>query len=140
MRKIIIFMLLAHLLLANRCVTKEMRNNTITIDNQLNQEVFLLPYRIKYDYFDMKDTKVGIISNYALSSLSKKKMFYTPFCMRDSWDGAVIGDTLEILVFTRDTLEKDRTLEELVSDKSYIRKIRLTYNQLIKDSCIIVIE
>lgn|SRR5690554_450635 len=140
MRKIIIFMLLAHLLLANRCVTKEMRNNTITIDNQLNQEVFLLPYRIKYDYFDMKDTKVGIISNYALSSLSKKKMFYTPFCMRDSWDRAVIGDTLEILVFTRDTLERDRTLEELVSDKSYIRKIRLTYNQLIKDSCIIVIE
>lgn len=133
-------MLLAHLLLANRCVTKEMRNNTITIDNQLNQEVFLLPYRIKYDYFDMKDTKVGIISNYALSSLSKKKMFYTPFCMRDSWDRAVIGDTLEILVFTRDTLERDRTLEELVSDKSYIRKIRLTYNQLIKDSCIIVIE
>jgi len=117
-----------------------MRNNTITIDNQLNQEVFLLPYRIKYDYFDMKDTKVGIISNYALSSLSKKKMFYTPFCMRDSWDRAVIGDTLEILVFTRDTLERDRTLEELVSDKSYIRKIRLTYNQLIKDSCIIVIE
>lgn len=140
MRKIIIFILLAHLLLANRCVTKEMRNNTITVDNQLNQEVFLLPYKIKYDYYNMEDTKAGIISNYDTSPLSEKKMFYTPFCMKDYWEDTVVGDTLEILVFTRDTLEKDKTLEELVSDKSYIRKIKRTYNQLISDSCKVVIK
>lgn len=140
MRKIVIFILLAHLLLANRCVTKEMRNNTITVDNQLNQEVFLLPYKIKYDYYNMEDTKAGIISNYDISSLSEKKMFYTPFCMKDYWEDTVVGDTLEILVFSRDTLEKDKTLEELVSDKSYIRKIKRTYNQLISDSCKVVIE
>lgn len=75
MRKIIIFILLAHLLLANRCVTKEMCNNTILVDNQLNQEVFLLPYKIKYDYYNMEDTKAGIISNYDISPLSEKKMF-----------------------------------------------------------------
>lgn len=140
MRKIIIFILLAHLLLANRCVTKEMRNNTITVDNQLNQEVFLLPYKIKYDYYNMEDTKAGIISNYDISPLSEKKMFYTPFCMKDYWEDIVVGDTLEILVFSRDTLEKGKTLEELVSDKSYVRKIKRTYNQLISDSCKVVIE
>ena len=140
MRKIIIFILLAHLLLANRCVTKEMRNNTITIDNRLNQEVFLLPYRIKYDYFDVDFSKQRILYNYDISALSEKKMFHTPFCMKDSWDRAVIGDTLEILVFTRDTLERDRTLEKLVSDESYIRKIKLTYDELIRDSCRVVIE
>lgn len=140
MRKIVIFILLAHLLMAHRCVTKEMRNNTITVDNQLNQEVFLLPYKIKYDYYNMEDTNAGIISNYSVNPLSKKKMFYTPFCMKDYWGNTVVGDTLEILVFTRDTLKKDRTLEELVSDKSYIRKIKLTYNQLISDSCKVVIQ
>lgn len=140
MKKLILFLLLAHLLLANRCVTKEMRNNTIIIDNQINQEVFLLPYKIKYDYFDMKNTKAGIISNYSLNSLTKKKLFYTPFCLENFWDRTVTGDTLEILVFNRDTLEIDKPLEELVLEKSYIRQIKLTYDQLIKDSCTVVIK
>lgn len=60
--------------------------------------------------------------------------------MKDSWERAVIGDTLEILVFSRDTLERDRTLEELVSDESYIKKIKLTYDELVRDSCKVVIE
>lgn len=79
MRKIIIFILLAHLLLANRCVTKEMCNNTILVDNQLNQQVFLLPYRIKYDYFDVDFSKQRIfLYNYDIT-LSEKKMFILHF-------------------------------------------------------------
>lgn len=79
MRKIIIFILLAHLLLANRCVTKEMCNNAILVDNQLNQQVFLLPYRIKYDYFDVDFSKQRILYNYDISPLSEKKMFILHF-------------------------------------------------------------
>ena len=37
-------------------------------------------------------------------------------------------------------LEKDKTLEELVTEKSYTKKIKLTYNQLIKDICTVVID
>jgi hypothetical protein len=140
MKKIFFLILLLPLLFANRCVTKEMRKNTISIDNKLGEEVFLLPYKIKYDFYDIKDTKAGIMSNYAISPLSQKKIFYTPFCIKDYWDRTVIGDTLEILVFVRDTLEKDKDLEELVSDKSYIRKIKLTYDKLTADSCRVVID
>jgi|SRR5690554_2132213 len=140
MRKIVIFILLAHLLMAHRCVTKEMRGNTITVDNQLNQEVFLLPYKIKYDYYNTDFTKQRLLYNYFVEANSINKTFHTPFCMKDYWGNTVVGDTLEILIFTRDTLKKDRTLEELVSDKSYIRKIKLTYNQLISDSCKVVIQ
>jgi hypothetical protein len=142
MRKIIIFILLAHLLMASTCRNKATQKNTIIVENRIDKEVFLFLQNIKYDFgveFNEK-TKKAITANYNISPLSKKKMFYTPFCMKDSWESVVIGDTLEILVFSRDTLEKDKTLEELVSDKSYIRKIKRTYNQLISDSCKVVIE
>lgn len=61
MKRIIVLILLLHLFLANRCVTKEMRSNTITVDNQLSEEVFLLPFNIKYDYYNVMDTKEGIV-------------------------------------------------------------------------------
>lgn len=140
MRKIIALILLSHILLATRCVTKQMRDNTIVVSNQLNQEVFLLPYKIKYDYYDISFSKQRIISNYAVNPISERKIFHTAFCIKNTWKSVVVGDTLEILVFNRDALEKEKTLEELVSAKSYIRKIKLTYDKLIADSCKVIIE
>lgn len=80
------------------------------------------------------------LSNYAINPLSQKKMFYTPFCMKNYWEATVLGDALEVLIFVRDTLEKNMTLDELVSDKSYIRKINITHDQLVKNGCELVIN
>jgi len=140
MKKGIVFLIFLPFLFANRCVTKEMWEKRITVENKLNTEVYLLPYRIERDYYDLKFTKDRIIHNYFIHNQSISKIFHTPFCMKEYWDRTVIGDTLEILVFVKDTLEEDKTLEELVTEKSYTKKIKLTYNQLIKDICTVVID
>lgn len=140
MKKGIVLLFFLPFLFANRCVTKEMWEKTITVDNKLKKEVYLLPYKIKRDYYDLGFTKDRITHNYFIHNQSISKIFHTPFCMKEYWDRAVIGDTLEILVFDKDSLDKDKTLEELITDKSYISSVKLTYNQLIKDSCKVVIE
>lgn len=140
MYNVIIILFAACLLSATTCKTKKMNNNRIVVDNLLDKDLSLLPRRIKYDYYDMTFTKERLIHNYSISSSSTGRVFHTPFCMERFWENTVIGDTLEVLVFEKESLASDKSLRELIAEEKFIRTLKITYSQLTDNDCKVTID
>lgn len=140
MLKVIFHFIATSLLFMTTCNTKKMVDNKVTVDNRLQENICLLPNRIRYDHYNTEFTKQRLLFNYSIGPDSTKKMFHTSFCMKRFWESTVVGDTLEILVFDRDVLDANETLEELIFEKKYLRILKFTYSELIDNKCEITIE
>lgn len=140
--RMILFSFFTPLLFATTCINKEMRENTIIVDNQLDVRVYLVPYRITYDYFNSSLTKGTLMvdTEYIVDAKFSKKIFYTPFCMKNYWDKMVVGDTLEILVFQEDALTTEETLEQLINRKAYAKSLKMTFDQLNQEGCKVIVS
>jgi hypothetical protein len=141
-KKLMILMLAILPLLAFKCVTKKMRENFVQVNNQLSQNIYCVPS------FDYPDTSLSFINKerilandsiYYLSSKSSKKLFHKTLCKKDVWDKMIKSDTIQIFVF-EEMLLKEKNWNEIVTNKLYLRRLTYSYNDIISDSCRIIVK
>ncbi len=139
MKKIMIIVF-AFLFCNSTCRTTEMKKNVILFENKSSEQFFLCPWKIDFDRSRFSIRKEQLYHNVLPSHTSKKMLYDIPFCMEEYWKKYVVGDSLEILVFTQDSLESGKNLRQLIDNKSYIKKISVSYDQLVNNGCQISIE
>ena len=125
-----------------KCITKKMRQNFIEVENQLSTNIYCVP---SYNYPDTTlefINKGRILANdgiYFLNALSKKRLFYTELCGKDTWDYFIKSDSLQVFVF-EEAVIKERSWDEIKTNKLYMRRLTYAYNDIINKGCKIIIQ
>jgi hypothetical protein len=119
-----------------------MRENFIEVNNQLPNNVYCVP---SFDYPDtalLFTNKEKILANdsiYYVGSFNSKRLFYIDLCKIETWKRLVKSDTIQIFVFDENTV-KEKSWNEIVSGKLYLRRLIYTYNDIINNGCKITVK
>lgn len=114
-----------------------MRQNFIEVSNSLPEDVYCVP---SFNYpdttlsFTDKDRILANDSIYFLPAAGTKKLFYKPLCDKATWNRLNPKDTLQVFVFEENTL-KSKAWNEIAANKLYVRRIALTYNDILVNGC-----
>ena len=119
-----------------------MRKDTISVTNNLNEGVYVIPnFRYPDTSFDFS-SKEHVLANdsiYYIQAHRTKRLFYRDLCNKNTWTNLVKSDTLQVYVFAGSTI-KNETRATISNKKLYLRKLIYHYNDLIKNNCILTIE
>lgn len=119
-----------------------MRENFIEVNNQLPASVYCVP---NFDYPDtglLFTSKEKILANdsiYYVGSSSAKRLFYIDLCKIETWKRLVKSDSIQIFVFDEKVL-KEKTWNEIVAGKLYLRRLTYTYKDIVDKGCKITIQ
>ena len=125
-----------------KCITNQMRQDTITVTNKLPIGVYII---LNFDYPDSTlsfTSKQHILANdsfYFIPPLQAKKLFYMNLCNRKTWKKLMKTDTLQVYVFDEKDI-KEKSWDAINKEKVYLGKLTFHYSSIIKDSCSLVIE
>jgi hypothetical protein len=129
-------------LFAFQCVSKKMLAYFIEVENQIDKNIYCI------SSFNYPDTTLSFTSKefifanddaYYISSLSKRKPFYNAFCKRTIWTKLLKSDSLQIFVFD-DKVLKGKSWNEITANRIYLRRLVYSYNDIVNNSCKIVVK
>lgn len=124
-----------------KCITKKMRDNFIEVENHLPINVYCVP---SYNYPDTSllfTNKERILANdsiYFVRGSSSKKLFYIDLCTSETWKRVIKADTLQVFVFDEGVI-KEKSWNEIVANKLYLRRLTYNYNDIVNNGCKIVV-
>lgn len=119
-----------------------MRQNFIQVDNQLSKNVYCVPSFAYSDTLLSFTNKEKILANdsiYYLKSEDSKHLFYKEFCKKVIWDKMIKSDTIQIFVF-EEKLLKEKSWEDIVANKMYLRRLTYSYNDIFNNGCRIIVK
>lgn len=126
-------------LFAFTCMPKK---NFITVENQINKEVYCIP---SYSYPDTSlsfTDKAQILANdsfFYIRPFTSKKLFYVDLCKIETWKRLVKSDTIQVFVFDEKML-KEKPWNEIVAGRLYLRRLTYTYKDIVDKGCKITIQ
>ena len=137
----LLFILLSLSLMSTTCIRKDDLESSIFVDNQLDKNIYVVP---NYHY---PDTTTGFINKgilqanirYQFSPLSKDYLRLYGICKEEGWKRRVPSDTLLILVLDKNEVDNGNW-DDYAKGNNYLRRYKLSYNDLICNDCKIIIE
>ncbi len=137
---VVLISILSLFFMANKCNTKHDIEKMILVSNRLDNAVYVIP---NYDYISIiqsSQSRRMLLANsrhYVVGANSSNRMLISSLCYEEVWNYTVRTDTLVLYIYDKETLENK---EWLHLDSILLKKYKITYNELISDSCTFVIE
>ena len=127
--------------MSTTCIKKDDLENSIFVDNKLEKSIYVVP---NYHY---PDTTTGFITKgilqanirYQFRPLSKDYLRMYGICKEKNWKELIHSDTLLILVLDKNDVDNGNW-DDYAKGNNYLKKYKLSYNDIISNGCQLIIE